>query len=638
MTSSKPDLYKENTLPRLLRYNYRKYGSHKVALREKVRGTWKRHTWEDYYHVVEYLALAFHELGLQPNDKVAILGENKPHVYWFELAAQANQATVVGVFSDCSSEEVKFFVEHADCSFVICQDQEQVDKLLDIKHEIPLVKKVIYWDPKGMWSYEDSLLLTMSEMLEMGKGQSALQPQLFEQLIDRTDGRDIAVFFFTSGTTGLPKAAMVSHRTIIGMGDLIKHGIAYNDEDRTVSYVPIAWIGEQMFNVVCSLVYGFTVNFPENQETVAQNIREIGPTILYLGPRQWEEHIRTIRVKMLNAQWFNRVLFNISMKIGYKVGNDRMAGKNPGWGRQLLYAMADKIIFRPLRDRLGLSKVRRAFTAGSAISPDVLRYFHGIGVPLTQMYGSSEIGAVSIHTPGDVKPETCGKPLNGYKVRTTEEGEILINSDYLFQGYYKNPKKTAEVLKDGWYYTGDFGRLDKDGHLIVMDRIGDLRPIAGNRHFSPQFAETRLRFSSYLKDAIVVGTSEMDFAVALVNIDYDNVGKWAENRKIPYTTYLDLSQKKETLELAKAEIQNINQALPEWAQIKKFISLPKQFDPDEAELTRTRKIRRDFLEDKYQDMITALYADKQQIEVTLSVTYRDGSSDNIITSVPINQI
>ena len=315
-----------------------------------------------------------------------------------------------------------------------------------------------------------------------------------------------------------------------------------------------------------------------------------------------------------------------------------MTGKKPGLAWNLLNYVADKAVFNPLRDRLGMSNLRWAFTAGSAVSPDVLRYFHAIGVPLTQMYGSSEIGCASIHLGSDIKPETCGKPLDGYQVEISEQGEILIKSPHLFQGYFNNPEKTEKAFIDGWYRTGDFGRLDDDGHLIVMDRMDDIRYIAGNKSFSPQFAETRLRFSSYLKDAIVAGVSSQDHVVALINIDYDNVGKWADRKRIAYTSYSDLSQKHEVLKLVNEQIRDINNALPEFAKIRKFISLPKQFDPDEAELTRTRKIRRDFLEDKYRDLIDALFRGKDEIDVTLSVDYRDGTQNNLALTVSINQV
>ncbi|MDY6852692.1 MAG: AMP-binding protein, partial [Thermodesulfobacteriota bacterium] len=482
------------------------------------------------------------------------------------------------------------------------------------------------------------LLITVDRMLEIGEEYDRRHPDKFERMIDETDIDDIALFFYTSGTTGLPKASMVSHRSVIGMGNALRHGVVFDDTDESLSYLPIAWITEQILNVVCSLLFGFTVNFPETQETVQENIREIGPTILMLGPRAWESHIKTIRVKILNAKWINRLFFNLSIKAGKIVGDAAIQGKRAVLGWRIIQGLADIFVFRPLRDRLGMSRTRWAITGGTAISPDVFNYFHSIGVPLTQMYGSSEIGAVSIHRRGEVKPETCGPPLEGYELNISDEGEVQVRCPYLFQGYYKAPDKINEVVKDGWYQTGDFGRIDETGHLIVMDRMADLKAISGDKSFSPQYAETRLRFSPFIKDAIVAGNRDIDHAVSIIIIDYDNVGQWAEANHVAYTTYSDLSQKKESIELVRKEIETINNYLPEWAKIRKFINLHKEFDPDEAELTRTRKVRRDFLEDKYGEMIEALVSGKTNLTVTVSVTYRDGTTSELESSVSINKV
>lgn len=627
-----------DTLPKLLLHHYRRFGDSKIALREKDRGVWIKYTWADYYSIVQKLSMALLELGIEKNDKVSIIGENKPHVYWFELASLVCGAPVVGIFSDCIPTEIKYFLEHSDSRFVVCQDQEQVDKLLEIKDEISGIKKVIYWEKKGMWSYDHPVLITMDEMLEMGQKRAQRDPCLFEKMINETRGDDVAVFFYSSGTTGLPKAAVQTHKNILIMTELMDKMYPVREEDEAVSFLPIAWIAEQLFNVGYSLFKGFTMNFPESQETVQENIREVGPQNLLLSPRLWEEHIRTIRVKMADASWLNRLCFNVALRVGYKVGDARMQGKKVGLALRILYFPADKFVFRPLKDRLGLKRVRVARTAGTAISPDVIRYFHAIGVPLVQLYGSSECGIATAHPINQIKTETCGTALDSYDIRISEEGEIVVKGPCLFKEYYKAPEKTAEAIKDGWYHTGDFGRIDKDGHLIVMDRIDDLQSIAGGKKFSPQFAEIRLRFSPYVKDALVVGRAERDYAVAIINIDYNNVGHWAETNHIAYTTFIDLGQKEGVIGLVKKEVETINNYLPEWARIKRFINLHKEFDPDEAELTRTRKVRRDFMEEKYKELINGLFGDENQIEITASVTYRDGTKGEIKSSLSINQI
>ena len=627
-----------DTLPQLLRHNYRRFGHHRIALREKDRGIWIPYTWADYYSIVQRLTMAFLELGIQPDDKVAIIGENKPHVYWFELAALTCRAPVLGIFSDCAPPEIKYFLTHSDSRFVICQDQEQVDKVLNIKDDIPLIRKVIYWEEKGMWNYDDPLLITMDEMLATGAKKIEEEPSLFDHMIDETRGDDIAVFFYTSGTTGLPKAGLQTHRNIKMMAELTDRRDPALETDQSVSYLPIAWIAEQLQNVGYSLYKGFTVNFPESQETVPQNIREVGPHMVLFAPRNWEEFIRTIRVKMADADWLNRLCFFAALKVGYKTGDARMAGETPGLLWRLLLFPAEWFVLRPLKDRLGIRRGRIARVGGTAISPDVIRYFQAIGMPLVQIYGSSECGMVTMHNAGDIKPETSGTPLEGYDVKLSEEGEILVKSPCMFKGYYKDPERTAKVLKDGWYHTGDFGRIDEDGHLIVMDRMDDLQSIAGNKRFSPQYAETRLRFSSYIKDGLVVGRADKGHAVALINIDYDNVGHWAETNRIVYTTFLDLSQKEGVIGLIRNEIKIINGSLPEWARIQKFINLHKEFDPDEAELTRTRKVRRDFMEQKYQRLVDGLFSAQRQIDIVASVTYRDGTKGELRSSVLVNDV
>jgi long-chain acyl-CoA synthetase len=341
---------------------------------------------------------------------------------------------------------------------------------------------------------------------------------------------------------------------------------------------------------------------------------------------------------MADADLLNRFFFNVAMKIGYKVGDAGMMGKKIGLGWKLLQIPAERLVFKPLRDRLGLSRVCLARTAGTAISPDVIRYFHAIGVPLIQLYGSSECGVATMHPYHQIKAETCGTALDDYEIRTTEEGEIVVRSPCLFKGYYKQPDKTAKAIRDGWYYTGDFGRLDDDGHLIVMDRMDDIQRIAGGKTFSPQYAEIRMRFSPYIKDALVVGREDRDYAVAIINVDYNNVGNWAERNHIAYTTFVDLSQKEGIIGLVGREIQTINGYLPDWARIRKFINLHKEFDPDEAELTRTRKVRRDFMERKYGEIIDALFSGNDRIDITATVTYRDGTQGEIKSSLSINSL
>jgi len=628
---------KEDTLPKLLRRNYLKHTS-AVAIREKDMGIWQSYTWTNYYELVKHLCLAFISMELKPGERVSILAENKPHAYWFELAAHSARAVVVGIFADCTPPEVEYYVGHSDSRFVVCQDQEQVDKVLEIQGKVPNVQKVIYWDPKGLWNYTNPLLINMDQMIEIGKMYEKDHPNLFEESIDLTRGDDLSVFFYSSGTTGTPKAAMVTHQALIGMAEAITEVDHYKENEEYLSFLPIAWIAEQLFGVACSIVHCLRVNFPEEPETVQDNIREIGPQVVFFGARLWENLIRTVQVKIMDSSWLHRLFYYPALRIGYRLADIRMRGRKANPLVYSLYFLANIIVFRSLRDNLGLSKTRIGYTAGSAVSPDVIRYFNAIGVNLKQFYGSSEVGIVTCHRDYDNKPETCGKPLPQVDISFSDKGEILIRTKNMFSGYHKDEEKTKEKIKNGWYFTGDFGHLDKDGHLIVMDRMEDLLDLAGGYKFSPQFCETRLRFSPYIKDVLAVGRESETFIGAIVNIDLANVGQWAESRNISYTTFTDLSQKSEIIDLIRKEISKTNEILPDHSRIRKFINIHKEFDPDEAEMTRTRKLRRTFVEERFKQMINSIFSDKEELEVISEIIYRDGRVGTTKNVIKVNKV
>jgi long-chain acyl-CoA synthetase len=628
----------EDTLPKLLRKNAEKYGDRRTAMRVKDRGIWQRYTWKDYYEKVKYFSLGLLSLGMKRGDKISILGENKPEIFWAELGVQAVGGTMVGIFTDCTPPEVKFYVTDSDSTFVVAHDQEQVDKLLQIKDNLPLVKKVIYWDPKGLWNYEDSILISFPNMIQLGKDYEKNHLGLFEEYIKNGKGDEIALICYTSGTTGLPKGAMISHRGLVAIANAWRDVDHWSDNDRYVSFIPPGWIAEQAVGVAGQLVSGMEVNFPEEPETVQENIREIGPSILFFAPRLWENINRMIQAKITDTSALRRWIYHLLSPIGYKTAEYRSSKKGLGPFGKLLHHIAHWILFRPLRDRVGLSRIRCAYTAGSAVSPEILNYFQAIGVNIKQLYGGSEQGLVTIHLDGEIKYETCGPPMPGVEVRLSPEGEILVKGENIFSGYYKNLEATQEKIRDSWYYTGDFGYVDDDRHLVVIDRMEDLKELKGGRKFSPQFAEIRLRFCPYIKDALVIGGEDKDYVTAIINIDLDNVGRWAEARRIPYTTFTDLSQKSEVIELIKKDIHRINKFLPEWSRIRKFVNLHKEFDADEAELTRTRKLRRTFVESRYSDLINALYGKDREYNVEASITYRDGRKGVIKTAIQINPV
>jgi long-chain acyl-CoA synthetase len=604
-------------------------------MREKDRGIWKSYTWQDCYERVKHLSLFLKKMGLEPGDKVALLGENKPEIYWAEMATQAMGGSSVGIFSDCGADEVKFFVNHSDVTFIFAHDQEQIDKVLDAKAEMPQLKKAVYWDSKGLWSYHDPLLLSFDEALAEGRSYEKDHPGLFEDMIERGRDEDIAVIIFTSGTTGKPKAAMLSQGALVSAARGFVEVDGYGPEDNYLSFVPVAWITEQLIGVAGSMFSGFVVNFPESAETVNQNIRELGARILFFSPRQWESISRMIQSKILATSWLKRNVYRFLIPIALKASGKRLSRERTPTGLRVLHCLSQWLVLRNLRDNLGLSFLRVGYTAGSAISPDILRFFQGIGVNIKQIYGSSEMGLVTAHRDGDIRPETSGRPLPGVTIRLSDQGEIMVRNPGMFVGYYKDENAYREKFRDGWYCSGDYGYMDEEDHLIVIDRMDDLRSLGNGRKFSPQYPEVRLRFSPYIKEVLVVGDEAHRDPCCLVNIDLDNVGRWAEGNRIAYTTFADLSQKKEVIELIRGEIRNLNKTLPQEARLVRFINMVKEFDADEAELTRTRKLRRSFLEEKYRDIIEGLYSGQEEVEVSTSIEYRDGRKGTLTRRIRI---
>lgn len=627
-----------DTLPKMLREKALRLGDSRMAMRVKDRGIWQHYTWKDCYEKVRDLCLGMVSLGLEPGHKVSILGENKPEWFWAELAAQAAGGTAVGIFTDCTSKEVMYYVEHSDSTFVVAHDQEQVDKILEIKAELPLLQKTIYWDPKGLWGYDDPDLLSMEQVMEMGRRQAQKHPGLIDELINQGKDEDIAVLCYTSGTTGLPKGAMMGHGLLI---DLVTEWAAVDEWDREgleyLSFIPPAWATEQALGIAGGLVAGLSVNFPEEPETVQENIREIGPEVLFYGARLWENVNSMVQARIMDSTFFRRWLYNRFLNIALKIADLKIEGRPLSTWTLLKDWVAFQSVFRALRDRLGLSRARVLYSAGGALSPEIIRYFLAMGIEIKLFYGSTEMGVVSIPRPGEIHPETSGKPMPWTEVKISEEGEIQVKSKFLHAGYYKNPEATAKTLKDGYYQSGDFGHIDEDGHLIVIDRMEDLKELSGGKKFSPQYSEVRLRFSPYVKDVLVVG-GEREFVASLINIDLDNVGRFAESNHIPYTTFTDLSQKAQVIELLKEEIRRLNRTLPENARIKRFVNMHKEFDADEAELTRTRKLRRTFVEERYGELVDALYSNLEEIVVEAPITYRDGRQGAISTSIHVNTV
>jgi long-chain acyl-CoA synthetase len=625
------------TIPQLIDANRKKWGR-KTAMAMKYRGIWRRYNWAEYYENVKHFSLGLISLGFKPGDVLCIIGDNEPEWFWGEFAAQAAGGIATGVFVDAIPSEVKYIAAHSGARFAVVNDQEQTDKFLEIKDELPALKKVIYWDPKGLKNYEDPLLISFAEVLKLGQEYGKNHPQLFEDNLHKGKGDDTAFIYYTSGTTGLPKGAVITHKALINTARGFVDRFPFTSEDDLVSNFPPAWVGDSFFATVPHLLTGARINFPEEPETIAEDTREVGPEFVIYGPRQWESLVSEIQVKITDANPLKRFFYHMFMPVGYKIADLNFDNKKPDVIWRALYSVAYGLLFRPLKDRLGLVKARLAVTGSSVLSLDTFRLIHAIGIELRQNYASTEAGFISSHGKGEIDFQSVGRPAVGVEVRVTDEGELLVRSECLFKEYFKDPEKTAAVVVNGWCKTGDAVNINDQGHLIFMDRVEHMGELASGTKYAPQYIEGRLRFSPYIKDAMVVGGKDREFVGAIVNIDFAMVGKWAERNSLPYTTFVDLSQKNEVADLVQKDLLRVNSYLPEASRVRKFVLLHKEFDADEAELTRTRKLRRDFVEQRYKDLIDAMYGDRKNVTVEAPITYRDGRKGMVKTAINVRQV
>jgi long-chain acyl-CoA synthetase len=627
----------ELTLPQFLLQNAREH-PRRVAIREKEYGIWQEFTWAQYLAHVRAIALGLARLGFQRGDKVALISDNRPEVYWTMVAAQASSGVPVPVYQDAIAKEVQYVIDHSDAKFVVAEDQEQVDKLLELQQGLPKLQRIIYDDPKGMRHYRDPILMSLEELEALGRELDRGEPHRFEELVAGGRPEEIALISYTSGTTGFPKGAMLTHAQLIAA---IRSAMAvetYKPDDQTLAYLPPAWVGDTFWSLAGALVAGLTVNCPERPETVQENLREIGPHLLVAPPRIWENLVSLVQVKMEDASPLKRWLFRRFMPVGQEVARRRMERQPVPLGLQLLAWLGEVSVFRSIRDQLGVRRTRYAYTGGAALGPEVFLFFRGLGINLKQVYGQTEVSGVScVQRDGDVKLGTVGRPFPGTEVKITESGEIVSRGPCVFSGYYKNPEATAETLRDGWLYSGDAGFLDPNGHLVVIDRVKDVTALADGTKFAPQFIENKLKFSPYVKEAVSVG-QDRPYVAAMINIDMENAGKWAERRRVAYTTYADLAQKPEVYDLIQREVERVNRDLPEATRIRKFVLLHKELDPDDEEITRTRKVRRKVVAQKYANIIEALFTDADVVPVSSVITYQDGRQATLLTKLAIRQV
>ncbi|MCG8352031.1 MAG: long-chain fatty acid--CoA ligase [Chloroflexales bacterium] len=626
-----------DTLPKLLLQNAERLGN-RIALREKEFGIWQTVSWRQFADHVRDFALGLRALGLQRSDKVAIIGDNRPEWLYAELATQAMGGASVGIYQDSVAEEVKYVLQASEAKVIVVEDQEQVDKILEIWDDLPNILKVIYYYPKGLRGYSEPFLASFPEIEDLGREYGKTHPDLFEQEVAAGKGADVAMISTTSGTTSQPKLAMLTHTNLISQGRGLLAVDPLVPSDEFVSFLPLAWVGEQMITVASGIQAGFTINFPESASTVQQNIREIGPRAMFAPPRIWENMLSNVQVKIQDSTRLKRWMFEWAMRAGYAMADARFAKREPALILQLRYWLARFLVFEMLKDHLGLRFVKRAYTGGAALGPDVFRFYHALGVNLKQVYGQTESSGLSvIHRDGEIKHQTVGTPLPDTEIKIAESGEILVRSPAVFIGYYNSPKATAETLVDGWLHSGDAGYFDADGHLIVIDRAKDVMTLHDGAKFSPQFIENKLKFSPYIKEAVVFG-GDWPFVTTMINIDFENVGKWAETRQISYTTYTDLAQKAQVYALIRKDVERTNADLPEAAHIKRFILLHKELDADDAELTRTRKVRRRYVAQRYDEIVTALYGDAADFDIETTITYQDGRTALIATRLHIERL
>jgi long-chain acyl-CoA synthetase len=626
-----------DTFPKLALQNARRL-SGKVAIREKHLGIWQSYTWSQYAEQARLIALGLAALGFARGDKTAVVGDNRPALYWAMLATQALGGVAVPLYQDSIEKEMEYIVDHAEARFAIVEDQEQVDKLLHVREQCPGLEYVIYDDPGGLRHYKDSCLLSVRELQERGRKFAEDRPGYFEQEVAKGAAEDTAVIAYTSGTTGQPKGAMLSHRNLIETARSAVARERLDETEEVMAYLPMAWIGDHMFSFSQSMVAGFTTNCPESAETVLADLKEIGPTYFFAPPRIWENILTSVMIRVDDSAWIKRGLVRFFLDLARRVERSRLGHRPVALRDRLLYPLGRLLVYGPLRDNLGMSRIRVAYTAGEAIGPELFEFYRSLGINVKQLYGMTESSAlICIQQDGDVKLDTVGPPLPGVEVRVSPSGEVLYRSPGVFQGYYKNPEATRETLVEGWVHSGDAGFFDKDGHLKIIDRARDVGRLAGGTLFAPKYLENKLKFSAYIKEAVCVGAGR-PFVAALLNIDLVSVGNWAERRGLAYTSYTDLAQKPEVYELIRQEVVRVNRSLLEdealrGAQIRRFLLLHKELDPDDQEITRTRKVRRGFVGQKYAPLIEALYGAGDSVQVEAQVTYEDGRTATVRAAV-----
>jgi long-chain acyl-CoA synthetase len=623
------------TLPKLLRRNAELFGQ-TPGIREKHRGVWRTYSWQAYRDNVRDFALGLAALGFGRGDKLSVVGDNRPCLYWAQLAAQALGGVAVPVYQDAIATELVHVLDHSEVSVIVAEDQEQVDKILSLKDRLPRLRSVIFDDPRGLGRYREPMLQSYAQTQSAGQEFSRRDPGYFERELDAGRADDVAVIAYTSGTTGRPKGALLSHRNLIATAENYVSVESIRRGDNWLSYLPMAWVGDLMFSLTTAIVAGVTVNCPEGPETVQRDLRELGPHALFAPPRIWESMLTQIQVKASDASWLKRRAYEYFRRAAERRELIRTDGKPVPLATELAHHLGEVLAYGPVRDQLGLRNARWCLSGGAPLGPDTFRFFRSFGVNLKQIYGATEASAIVVfQRDGQADPNTVGQPAPGWEVRIDDEGQVHLRGPGVFVGYYKEDDATREATTaDGWLKTGDAGFIDPQGQLAIIDRAKDVGKLRDGTPFAPQFIENKLKFSPFIREAVAFGDGR-PFVAAMVAIDFSTVGNWAERRGLAYTSFMDLSRKPEVAELIAEEVAKVNATLPGPTRVRRFLLLNKELEADDAEMTRTRKVRRRFVTDKYANVVEAFYGGADQVEVTMEITFEDGRKSILKSTLAI---
>jgi long-chain acyl-CoA synthetase len=627
-----------DTLPKLLRRNMQKFGR-QPGMREKDRGIWQTYSWRDCHAHVSAFALGLAAQGFERGHKLSVLGDNRARLYWAQLSAMALGGSAVPLFQDSIASELAFVLDHAEVSVVVAEDQEQVDKVLSVRDQLPGLRLIVYEDPRGMSAYRHEFLKSFAEIEEAGRAFAKTHPEHYERELDKGRAEDVALIAYTSGTTGRSKGALLTHGNMIATSESFASVESIDRGDNWLCYLPMGWVGDSMFSLSTSLVVAATCNCPEGPETVQRDLRELGPSALLAPPRIWESMLTGLQVKAADASWLKRRVYEYFRDVAERRELRLGEGKPIFPITRLAYRLGEFFVYGPVRDQLGLRNARWCLTGGAPLGPDTFRFFRSFGINLKQIYGATEASAlVALQRNAEADPNTVGRALPGTEVRIGERGEVLVRGPGVFKGYFKQDDATSGAFtSDGWLKTGDAGLIDPRGHLAIIDRAKDVGKLSDGTPFAPQFIENKLKFSPYIREAVAFG-DQQPFVAAMIAIDMSTVGKWAEQRGLPYTSYVDLATKPEVAKLIIAEVGRINATLPGTTKLARIVLLNKELDADDAEITRTRKVRRGFVAEKYASVIRALYEGGREAQLTMDITFEDGRKSTLSSTLAIYDI